>query len=492
MEENQKFKTEYRNPKSRIFNKIIFNDSNNNNHPHLIKTKTLNLHYENSNSSRNIKKILDRKSLSSANFIKVHNIDTFKYYNNSSAKVTQSTNIDNNTLKLYSSINISKLTDKNNVLYKDLKIGVLHKKYIRRPRNINLSLYRNITTNYLNQKESNKIPILYPFYSSFNKTFESKSQKERYIKNFEKLVKVKTHIAANKSYNYKIISEFMLKNGIHETKYLNAKNLQKVENYIKNKINFNPDLTMTQIIKNIINDKSIKTSRNKSPKINILKSSNNQEKTKFEKSNIKKKFEPKYVAYKDNKNQIKNLQKSCSSPYLDLFSHQNEERLNKYFRRTGFFSDKNNLNIIVDNLEKELKKIKLDKINKLDENNKYKEKHMLLIKSLEDNNKYIPNLCLSSEGFSERYKYKITKFNNKIQNIILKNEYIKRINKRMYYDSKKNKTLKEFNLADIKKNKKLTELVFLNRGRQELLNRQIRKIDIAENLKKSFLFFKFK
>ena len=105
------------------------------------------------------------------------------------------------------------------------------------------------------------------------------------------------------------------------------------------------------------------------------------------------------------------------------------------------------------------------------------------MKKYEDNNKFVPNLCLCSHGFSERYKNNINKFNNKIKGIISKAEKIKNINKRMYYDSKINKKLKEFDLNDIKKSHKITELVVLSRGKQELLNRKLGKIDSEKNTK---------
>ena len=60
----------------------------------------------------------------------------------------------------------------------------------------------------------------------------------------------------------------------------------------------------------------------------------------------------------------------------------------------------------------------------------------------------------------------------------------------MYYDSKKNKNLKEFDLSDVRKYHKITELVVLNKRKKELLNKKLGDMNFAsleKNLKNSFL-----
>ena len=481
MEENNKIIMEYKSPKS----KVTFEGLNNNNH-NLIRTKTLKLNLGNSNSTRNI----NRKKISSAPFIKRYNINKFKNYYNSDKEI-QANNLKKKNLQLYSLINISTPFNKNIALYKNLKIEVFHKNFRRTPKNVNLNIIKNITTNYLKQKESDNIPILYPFYSSFHNQYESKSQRERYIKNLDKIVQVQTHLANNKTDHYKIISEFMVKNRVNDVKYLNAECFQKMENYLKKPINFNPNLTMTQIIKNIINNKTNNTPINIKNKRKELKLSSNinPQKSEIIKKNLKlKRFENNNI----KKIEFNNLQKSSSSPNFNFKVYQNDSRINRLGKKYGYLSDKNNLNLILDNLEDELKKIKTDKINRIEENNKFNDNKTYLLKKFEDKNKFVPNLCLSSKGFSERYKINIDKFNNKIKNIISKNEKIKNINKRMYYNSKQTKNLREFDLSDIRKYHKITELVVLNRGRQEMLKRKIKNIDYIENNKKSSLLNKVK
>ena len=308
----------------------------------------------------------------------------------------------------------------------------------------------------------------------------------------DKIVQVQTHLANNKTDHYKIISEFMVKNRVNDVKYLNAECFQKMENYLKKPINFNPNLTMTQIIKNIINNNKTNNTpiniKNKRKELK-LSSNINPQKSEIIKKNLKLKRPE-----NNNINNIvfNNLQKSSSSPNFNFKVYQNDSRINRLGKKYGYLSDKNNLNLILDNLEDELKKIKTDKINRIEENNKFNDNKTYLLKKFEDKNKFVPNLCLSSKGFSERYKINIDKFNNKIKNIISKNEKIKNINKRMYYNSKQTKNLREFDLSDIRKYHKITELVVLNRGRQEMLKRKIKNIDYIENNKKSSLLNKVK
>ena len=151
---------------------------------------------------------------------------------------------------------------KESPLYKNIKSELFQKNFGKTTKNVNLNLYKNITTNYLNQKESDKIPILYPFFATFDLKYNSKSQRDRYIKNLNKLIQVKTHLTSNKTDHFKIISEFMIKNGINEKKYINSENMLKIENFLKKPFNAIPNFTMKQIIKNIINTKFNKSSTN--------------------------------------------------------------------------------------------------------------------------------------------------------------------------------------------------------------------------------------
>ena len=60
----------------------------------------------------------------------------------------------------------------------------------------------------------------------------------------------------------------------------------------------------------------------------------------------------------------------------------------------------------------------------------------------------------------------------------------------MYYDTKENKNLKQLELSDIRKFRKITELAVLNRGKQKLLKQNIGKIFYQVKSRNSNLLLK--
>ena len=50
----------------------------------------------------------------------------------------------------------------------------------------------------MKSKKVDKIPILYPFFATFELKYNSKSQRDGYIKNLDKLIQVKTHLISDK------------------------------------------------------------------------------------------------------------------------------------------------------------------------------------------------------------------------------------------------------------------------------------------------------
>ena len=254
MDENNNKTTKHKIQTSSPLNKKSFDGITNSNFSSFIKTKNLRLNYQKINGNRNNKIINDRKKLSSALFKKRYNLDKLQQdYYNSNNKIQANNNKKN---PLYMSIlNISTPYNKENALYKNLSSELINKNFGKTTKSVNLNLYKSITTNYLNQKESNNIPILYPFYSTYEHKYNSKSQRERYIKNLDKLIQVKTHLSSNKTDHFKIISEFMIKNGVYEKKYINSDSMMKIENFLKKPLNLIPNLTMTQIIKSVVDSR---------------------------------------------------------------------------------------------------------------------------------------------------------------------------------------------------------------------------------------------
>ena len=88
-----------------------------------------------------------------------------------------------------------------------------------------------------------------------------------------------------------------------------------------------------------------------------------------------------------------------------------------------------------------------------------------------DKNKYVPNLCLVSKGFKEKCKENVDKVNKKIIETKSKEEKLKEINKRLYYDNIKGYNLDEFDRNDIQRTLKLTEFVVMERAKKKYLFR---------------------
>ena len=277
MEEIFKQKSERKSAISSTLNKKIFDGIVNSDFSNFIKTNNLKFGSEKIKKIRKNKKIENkRKELTSAPFIKKYSLDKLPNdYYNSEKKIKS--NLDKKNSFNKSILYLSNPHSKESPLYKNIKSELFQKNFGKTTKNVNLNLYKNITTNYLNQKESDKIPILYPFFATFDLKYNSKSQRDRYIKNLNKLIQVKTHLTSNKTDHFKIISEFMIKNGINEKKYINSENMLKIENFLKKPFNAIPNFTMKQIIKNIINTKFNKSSTNPENEKIIFNYENNLE-----------------------------------------------------------------------------------------------------------------------------------------------------------------------------------------------------------------------
>ena len=247
MKEIFKQKSERKSAISSTLNKKIFDGIVNSDFSNFIKTNNLKFNSEKIKKIRkNKKRENKRKELTSAPFIKKYSLDKLPNdYYNSEKKIKSNLEKKNSFNK--SILYLSNPHSKESPLYKNIKSELFQKNFGKTTKNVNLNLYKNITTNYLNQKESDKIPILYPFFATFDHKYDSKSQRDRYIKNVNKLIQVKTHLTSNKTDHFKIISEFMIKNGINEKKYINSDNMLKIEKFLKKPLKAIPNFTMKQI-----------------------------------------------------------------------------------------------------------------------------------------------------------------------------------------------------------------------------------------------------
>ena len=91
-----------------------------------------------------------------------------------------------------------------------------------------------------------------------------------------------------------------------------------------------------------------------------------------------------------------------------------------------------------------------------------------MIKNI-DKNKYIPNLCLLNQEFREKCQINIDKKNKKIVKYKNKQEQLKQINNRLFYNIVNKNKINNIDREEIQKNSKLTEFIFMERAKKYLL-----------------------
>ena len=327
----------------------------------------------------------------------------------------------------------------------------------------------NSITGFLERKKINEIPITFPVYLSHNNIYISMSEKSRVDRILSKLICLKTHLLKDGLNKFEIIKEFLIKNGIKDSKYFTRESLINLYNYFLQPFTFPPEYLLIDIINDgikfnhssgieeinkIDEDKNI---LNYMPKNRSLFSSKKGGK---KTRNILKKI-----------NSINNI--TMDNKYLT--HHQNSENIIK----------KALPNLIKD-LEFELRQIKQEKIAKLDKYNDLLTKKMELV-TISDKNKYVPNLCLISKGFKEKYKENIDKMNRKIIKSRNRQEKLKEINNRLYYDIFRKNNSAEFDRVDIQRKTKLTEFVVMEMAKKKYLfeNVQNNYVNILKRINKN-------
>ena len=124
--------------------------------------------------------------------------------------------------------------------------------------------------------------------------------------------------------------------------------------------------------------------------------------------------------------------------------------------------------MLIKELENEIKQISSEKSNKLKEYNELFIKKQDMIKNI-DKNKYIPNLCLLNQEFREKCQINIDKKNKKIVKYKNKQEQLKQINNRLFYNIVNKNKINNIDREEIQKNSKLTEFIFMERAKKYLL-----------------------
>ena len=311
----------------------------------------------------------------------------------------------------------------------------------------------SVITAYLERKKINDLPILYPLFLSYNNSYENQSQKSRVNRILEKFVILKTQIMNDYKNKDKILKEFLLKNGIHDKKYLTTDKIYNLNEYLKKPFKFDPNKMTSEIIKEALNYKSDKfeLDKNQLKPVNIFSNYNILNRNKSLRH-----FKSKSIGY---------LKPKETTTYKNPICLKFEEL--KY--------DQKNLPKLIKELEENIEKIQNEgneKINKL--RGGYSKLKKFVFK---DNNKFVPNLCLLNEDFKEQYDYLINKENRKLLNNYNKSQHIREINDRMYYNNLKKKyQMQGFN-DEIKRKLKLTEYIIVQRAKKKFFLEKFNKFN---------------
>lgn len=408
------------------------------------------LHNDNNQSE---KAILDEQKLSKNIFNDLNTIQKtlmkkYKINNtNNNTDINKKENINNNNYdKSYGTITI-----KNNNSFNDIGKKINKTIKLKRNRRVKSTIEGRPKqiTRFLERKKINDLPVTFPLFLSHNNKYTCISEKNRVDKILSKLICLKTHILKDNLNKYEIIKEFLIKNGFNEQKYFQMESLNNLYYYLLQPFTFPPKYILQDIINEGINFKSrnIPEEILNSENINFLDYSTNKKRLLEEK--IKKRTRNK-----------KNENNSFNGLMMD----------NKYITRY-LNSDsviKKALPNLIKDLESELKQIHFEKMEKLDKYNNLFSKKEEMVKLI-DSNKYVPNLCLVSQGFKEKYRENVDKKNRKIIKTKNMHEKLKEINNRLYYDIIRKHNLAQFDRVDIQRKLKLTEFVVMQRAKKKYL-----------------------
>ena len=312
-------------------------------------------------------------------------------------------------------------------------------------------------TRYLERKKINDIPVTYPLYLSYNNKYKSISEKNRVDKILSKLICLKTHILKDPLNKVEIIKEFFFKNGFNKDIYYTKESINNFYNYLKQPFSFPPEYNLSEVINNAIifeYDKSKDEEDNENNDLILANFLN---------------YVPKNRKWKEyEENSPKKSIKDNSMENQIIFNLFMEGKFKRCYLNYDKFKTKT-LPTLVKDLEYELRQIKIDKIKQIEKYNDFLNNKKIHTFKLSDNNKYVPNLCLISKGFKERCKSVVDRKNKKIIKNVNKQEQIKKINNRLYYDIIQKKNFMEFDRNDIQRKMKLTELIVMERAKKKIL-----------------------
>ena len=353
---------------------------------------------------------------------------------------------------------MNKIKEKQQMLQSGGLTNIYNKKFNKHIKKSSFDvIHSSNNTNYLERKYFQNIPIIFPVFFSFRNEYENQSEKNRQEKIIDKFIQLKTHIINQPENKNILLKEFLIKNGLDDSKNFTIDKLNNFTLFLNHPFNFDPKKSIKEILNEGLNyqatNEELISDQNKLKDINY-----------FLNGEINK---------KDNLNYSSHFYKKINAfPKTSFYKKKNfndsidYEKFNEYLTMKNNFNNKN-LKEVISSLEEEFDKIKNEKII-ISEKVKNKLKQDLKKHKIEDNNKLIPNLCLSSKSFA---KLNLKKFNNesiKMRNMINKEDRINEINDRLFYNLKNNSTDKIF-MDKIKRRHKLTEYIILNRAKYKFI-----------------------
>ena len=353
---------------------------------------------------------------------------------------------------------MNKIKEKQQMLQSGGLTNIYNKKFNKHIKKSSFDvIHSSNNTNYLERKYFQNIPIIFPVFFSFRNEYENQSEKNRQEKIIDKFIQLKTHIINQPENKNILLKEKKKKNGLDDSKNFTIDKLNNFTLFLNHPFNFDPKKSIKEILNEGLNyqatNEELISDQNKLKDINY-----------FLNGEINK---------KDNLNYSSHFYKKINAfPKTSFYKKKNfndsidYEKFNEYLTMKNNFNNKN-LKEVISSLEEEFDKIKNEKIT-ISEKVKNKLIQDLKKHKIEDNNKLIPNLCLSSKSFA---KLNLKKFNNesiKMRNMINKEDRINEINDRLFYNLKNNSTDKIF-MDKIKRRHKLTEYIILNRAKYKFL-----------------------
>lgn len=267
-----------------------------------------------------------------------------------------------------------------------------------------------------------------------------------------------------------IIKEFLLRNGFDKDIYYTKEGINNFYNYLKQPLSFPPEHNLSDVVNDAIKFTYDEEKDNENMELNLENFLN---------------YTPKNRKWDSVGYSSKRKTKNKSYENKVIYNILMEEIYKKRYVNNDCYKNKT-LPILIKDLEHELRQIKNNKMEKLEKYNELLNNKEIHTIKLCDTNKYVPNLCLVSKGFKEKYMLVIDKKNKKIIKNINKQEHLKKINNRMYYDKLRKNNMVEFDRNDIQRKLKLTEYIVMERAKKKLLYQKVKNAfkSSLENLNK--------